>query len=100
MTRPALTPDQQADADRIHTALVAATAADLRELAEFLATKTDRTLFGAAEFDARDAAHRVAAAALQAAAEVQKKRATTGARGPARGAAARPSSSGGSRSGS
>ena len=51
--RPELSPEQQAEAERIHSALVAATAADLRLLDEQLAT-TDRTIFGANEFTIRD----------------------------------------------
>lgn len=95
MPRTDLTPDQQADADRIHAALIAATVTDLRDLAELLATTTDRTLFGATEFAARDAAHGIAAKALQAAADLRKKRATMDRPEPARGAGGRPGSSGG-----
>lgn len=100
MTRPALTPAQQADADRLREHLTAAVAADIGRLAELLATKTDRDLFGATEFQVRDVVLGIGAKALQAAAEAQKKRATTGARGPARGAARGPSSSGGRPAGS
>jgi hypothetical protein len=100
MPRPELTPEQLADADRIHDAPVAAAAADLRELAELLATKDDRTPFGVTEFRVRDIAHRVGVKALGAAADVRKKKATTAAPGPAPAAARRPSSGAGSRSGS
>jgi hypothetical protein len=95
MTRTDLTPDQRADADRIHAALLAAAAADLRELAEVLATTDDRTAFGATEFAVRDAVHRVGARAIEAALEGRKKGGTTGAAGPARTAPGRPSSSAG-----
>lgn len=95
MTRTDLTPDQRADADRIHAALVAAAATDLRELAELLATTDDRTAFGATEFAVRDIVHRVGAKALEAALAGRKKGGTTGAAGPARGAPRRPSSSAG-----
>jgi len=94
VTRPALTPDQQAEADRIHAALVAAADTDLRDLAAQLATTTDATIFGANEFALRDIALRVAAKGLEIALEGRKK---GGTRGPAAGAttAARPPSSSG-----
>ena len=46
-TRPTLTTEQQAEADRIRQALLEASADDLRELAELLATRDDSTIFGA-----------------------------------------------------
>ena len=52
--RPVLTPDQKADADRIHAALLEAAAGDLRQLPETLAATTDRTIFGATAFAVRD----------------------------------------------
>jgi hypothetical protein len=95
MPRPDLTPDQQADADRIHAALMSAAATDLRQLAELLATKDDRTMFGATEFAVRDIVLRVGAKAVEAALSGRKKGGTTGPAGPARGAPRPPSSSAG-----
>ena len=95
MTRPDLTPEQQADADRLHAALVSAAATDLRELAELLATKDDRTMFGATEFAVRDIVLRVGAKAVEAALAGRKKGGTTGPAAPARGARRRPGSSAG-----
>ncbi len=95
MPRTDLTPDQQADADRIHAALLAAAATDLRELAEVLATKDDRTVLGATEFAVRDIVHRVGAKAIEAALAGRKKGGTTGPAGGARGAPRGPSSSAG-----
>jgi len=100
MPRPELTPEQQADADALRQHLMAAVAADIDGLAELLATKTDRDLFGATEFRVRDLVLAIGAKALQAAADLRKKSATTGPAAPARAAAARPSSSGGRPSGS
>ena len=100
MTRPVLTPDQQADADRLREHLTTALAADITGLAELLATKTDRDLFGATAFHVRDLVHAIGAKALQAAADLGKKRATTDPAGGARAAVGRPSSSGGRPSGS
>ena len=95
MPRPDLTPEQQADADRIHAALVSAAATDLRELAELLATKDDRTMFGATEFAVRDVVLRIGAKAIEGALAGRKKGGTTGPAGPARGAPKPPSSSAG-----
>ena len=90
-----LTAEQQAAADRIHTALTAAAAADLRALAELLAAKADADLFGATEFQVRDLVHQLGAKAIEAALAERKKRATTAPAAPARGATSRPSSSAG-----
>ena len=90
-TRPALTADQKADADRLHAALLEAAAGDLRTLAESLAATTDATIFGATEFAVRDLVLRSAATALADRAE----KVTTGAVAGAPPATARPSSNGG-----
>ena len=94
-TRPDLTPDQQAESDRIHAAMLQAAESDLRALADVLATKGDADTFGATEFTLRDIVLRVAAKAVEAALEGRKKGGTTGPAGPAPAAASRPSSSGG-----
>lgn len=100
MPRTDLTPEQRADADRIHAALEAAAQSDLRALAEQLATTTDRTIFGANEFVVRDLVLGIGAKAIETALAERKKGGTTGVPGPAPGAARRRSSSDGSRSGS
>lgn len=97
-SRPDLTPDQQAEADRILGGMLQAAEGDLRQLAELLATKTDADTFGATEFTVRDIVLRVGAKAIETALEGRKKGGTTGAAGPAPPAARRPSSSGGSAS--
>jgi len=100
-TRPIpLTPEQRAEADRIHAALLAAAADDLRELADTLARTTDATIFGATEYAVRDIVLRVGAKALEAALDGRKKGGTTGPAGPATAAGRRPGSSGGGASGS
>ena len=93
--RPALTPDQQAEADRIRRTLLDAAADDLRELAELLATTDDAHTFGATEFAVRDIVLRIGATAVETALEGRKKGGTTGRPGPARRAPRRPASSGG-----
>jgi hypothetical protein len=75
--RPALSPEQQVEADRIRQALLNASLEDIRELAELLASKTDATIFGATEFAVRDIVHRIGAKAIQTALEGRKKGGTT-----------------------
>jgi hypothetical protein len=93
MSRTPLSPEQQADAERIHAAMVQAAATDLRELAELLATRDDRTTFGATEFAVRDIVLRVGAKAIAAALLGRKKGGTTAPPAPARTAARPPGSS-------
>lgn len=76
--RSALTTEQQAEADLIRDALLEASAEDIRELAELLATKDDTNTFGATEFAIRDIVHRIGAKAIQAALSGRKKGGTTG----------------------
>lgn len=95
MPRSALTPDQQAEADRIHAALTAAAATDLRDLAELLAAKADGDLLGPTEFQVRDAVHQIGAKALATALAERKKRGTTAPAAAAPTATSRPSSSAG-----
>ena len=91
--RTELTPEQQAEAQRIHAAMLQAAEADLRELAELLATKDDTNTFGATEFTVRDIVLRVGAKAVETALSGRKKGGTMGRAGPAPGAARTPSSS-------
>ncbi len=92
-----LTADQEAEARRIYEALKHSADAELMALARLLAAKADGELFGATEFQVRDAVHRVGARALESALAGRKKGGTTGPAGAARAAAGRPSSRGGSR---
>jgi hypothetical protein len=95
MPRPDLTPEQRAEADRIHLALRAAADADLRALAELLASKDDRSTLGPTEFAVRDIVHRIGAKALTTALEGRKKGAPTAPPAPAPAAPRPPSSSAG-----
>ena len=95
MTRPDLTPDQQAESDHIFAALQQACQADLRALADLLASKADPDLFGKTEFQARDQVLPIAAKALEAALQGRKKGGTTAPAAAAPTAARRPSSSAG-----
>jgi hypothetical protein len=77
-TPESLTPDQQAEADRIYSALVAAANEDIRALANQMATRTDATLFGDNEFTLRDIILRVASKGLEIALAGRKKGGTKG----------------------
>ena len=90
--RPALTAEQRAEADRIRDALLEASAEDIRELAELLASKDDTNTFGATEFTVRDIVHRIGAKAIEAALSGRKKGGTTGPVGPVPTATRPPSS--------
>ena len=91
MSRPELTPEQQAEADRIFASLQSACQADLRALAELLAATDDRTIFGATEFAVRDIVLRVGAKAIETALAGRKKGGIRG-RAPAAPTAGRPPS--------
>lgn len=94
-THPDLTPEQQAESDRIFVALQTAAADDLRALADLLATKDDSNTFGATEFTVRDIVLRVGAKAIQTAREGRKKGATSAAPSAVRTATKPPSSNAG-----
>ncbi len=87
-----LTPEQKAESDRLFTALQQSTEADLRALADLLATKDDSNTFGATEYTVRDIALRIGAKALESALEGRKKGGTTVPPAPAPSAARPPSS--------
>jgi hypothetical protein len=95
-----LTPEQQAEAARLYEILKQTCDADLKGLAELLASQADRELLGANELEVRDRAHRIGAKAIEAALGGRKKGGTTGRAGAAPAAARRPSSSAGRPSGS
>jgi hypothetical protein len=95
MHRLELTPDQQAEADRLRTALAAAMAADLDHLARLLASKADGDLLGPTEFQVRDVVHRIGAKAIETALAERKKGGTTAPAAAAPTATRRPSSSAG-----
>jgi hypothetical protein len=65
--------DQARRAEELYESLKAASEADLRAIAELLASVPDNQLFGATEFQLRDMVHRLGAKALQAAAMQRKK---------------------------
>lgn len=68
-----LTPEQQAEAERIEDILMAKARAEVRQMARLLASKPNRQLLGRTEFQIRDACHRLGAQAIDAALEQRKK---------------------------
>ena len=80
MSRLPLTPDQTELSDRIYHSLRQAADADLRLLADLLASKPDRQLLGPTEFEVRDRVHRIGAKAFETALDERKK---GGIKGPA-----------------
>jgi hypothetical protein len=73
-----LTPEQEAEAQRLVEAIQQAVLDEARQMARLLASKDDRHLLGQAEFDLRDRAHRLAAQVLEGALAGRKKGATEG----------------------
>lgn len=73
-----LTPEQQAEAQRLYDVLQGVFLDEARRLAELLAAKPDAQLLGRTEFEVRDAVHKLGATALQAALEGRKKGGTAG----------------------
>jgi len=78
MSRPALTPEQQAEARRITDILMETAREEVVAIAELLATKPDHKLLGRTEFEVRDRVHRIGAKALEAALNGRKKGGTRG----------------------
>jgi hypothetical protein len=75
-----LTPEQDAEAQRLFQLLRPAVEAELRELTRLLASKPDQKLLGKTEFEVRDRVHRIGVKALATARNERKQR---GPRGPA-----------------
>ena len=73
MSRPELTPEQQAEAQRIERILMESVRDDIRSLAELLASKPDRQLLGKTEFEVRDLVHKIGAKAIETALDERKK---------------------------
>ena len=78
MSRLPLSPRQAELSDRIFETLRQAAEADLRSLADLLASKEDRQLLGKTEFEVRDLVHRIGAKALETALDERKKGGTEG----------------------
>jgi hypothetical protein len=73
-----LTPEQEAEANRIEAILLEAAREDIRQMARLMASKTNRELLGETEFQMRDLAHRIGAKALETAANERTKKGVPG----------------------
>lgn len=73
-----LTPEQEAEAQRIEDILKAGAAVEIRQIARLLASKSNRELLGKTEFRVREAVHRIGARGIDAALEERKKGGTKG----------------------
>ncbi len=89
-----LTPEQEAEAERIADILKAKATAEINDIARLLASQSHRELLGATEFQLRDAVHRLGAAGFDAALSERKKRGIQGRAGSVRTAAQTPASKG------
>ena len=73
-----LTPDQEAEAQRLRQLLTEAFSAEAEQLARLLASKSDAQLLGRTEFEVRDLVHRLGAKAIETALHERKKGGTAG----------------------
>ena len=73
-----LTPEQAERAEQIFQSLRQQTEADLRGLAELLASKEDSQILGPTEFEVRDRVHVIGAKAIETALDRRGKGATGG----------------------
>jgi hypothetical protein len=78
MSRLALAPQQQAEADRLADLLMKNVAQEVRAIAELLASKPDNQLLGKTEFEVRDQVHKIGAKAIETALNERKKGGTKG----------------------
>jgi hypothetical protein len=69
-----LTPEQEAEAQRIEHILRESINGDLRQLTRLLASKSDGELFGQTEYEVRNIVHGIGAKALQATADERSKK--------------------------
>ncbi len=88
-----LTPEQEAQAQALFQRLKTAFEDEALQLARLMASKDDRHLLGATEFELRDRVHRLGTHVLHAALAERKKGGTRDAAPPARTARSRPSAS-------
>lgn len=73
----ALTPEQEAEAQRLAESMHQASKDDYLQLARLLVSKPDSQLFGQTEFEVRDRAHQLAADAYQKVLDQRSKKTTT-----------------------
>ncbi len=69
-----LTPEQEAEAQRIEAVLLEAAKQDMRTLARLMASKQDHEILGETEYQVRDLVHQLGAKALEATANERAKK--------------------------
>jgi hypothetical protein len=73
-----LTPEQEAEAQRLAETIAIKTKEDLLQITRLLVSKQDHELFGKTEFEVRDLVHEIGARAIETAVNERKKRGTKG----------------------
>jgi hypothetical protein len=73
---PILSPEQDAEAERLFQTLSPILEVELRQMTRLLASKPDDNLLGKTEFEVRDLVHRIGAKAIETALNERKKGAT------------------------
>jgi hypothetical protein len=73
-----LTAEQEAEAERVFDQAMAQARVELKQAARMMVSKKNNEFFGETEFVLRDAMHRIAARALDAALQERKKRGIKG----------------------
>lgn len=77
MSQLHLTPEQEAEAQRLADLVAHKTREEVLNIARLLVSKADHELLGATEFDIRERVHRIGAHALETALNGRKKGAIT-----------------------
>ena len=78
MAEPKLTPEQEAEAQRLADIIVQKTKVEALQMARLLVSKADHELLGATEFEIRDRVHKIGAVAIETAVNQRKKGGTQG----------------------
>jgi hypothetical protein len=78
MTELKLTPEQEAEAQRLADIIVQKTKVEALQMARLLVSKPDHELLGASEFEIRERAHKIGAVAIETAVNQRKKGGTQG----------------------
>jgi hypothetical protein len=78
-TLDGITPEENAEVQRIHDVILKAMDREIWQIAQFMVTRRDDQLFGSAEFTLREKALRMGAKALETTVNDRKKRGTKGA---------------------
>ena len=78
MTEPKLTPEQEAEAQRLADIIAQKAKEEALIMARLLVSKQDHELLGATEFEIRDRVHKIGAHAIETAVNQRKKGGTKG----------------------